>query len=193
METDQSIIQLGEKLDAWGAEFFTLLDAEDRVSQGRALLRGFDIVKELDRLKAEGMSTIRALLDQAGSGSEEQRSALLIRAFEFSAKLADTLHDEFSDIADGETKFIHLADDLVEALNGIPPGRRRLAVLLEHSNPGIRALAGAYLIDLMPYRVIPILRRVDEDCAGSSAGFRAMWSLLAWEREGKSRFSSPVT
>lgn len=190
MEIDQSLIQLGDKLDAWWAEFSPLLEAEDYVSQGRALLRGFDIVKELDRLKAEGISAIRALLDQADSGSDEQRSALLIRAFEFSARVADTLHDEFADIADGETKFIRLADELVKALNMISPGRRQLAVLLEHPNSSIRALAGAYLIDLMPDRVVPILRRVDEDSGASSAGFRAMWSLLAWELDGASRFGS---
>ena len=119
MEADQSIVQLGNKLDAWWSEFAALLDSEDRVTQGRMLLRGFDIAKEFDRLKAEGMSTINALLDRAGSGSDEQRAVLLIRAFEMSARLADTLHDQFSDTADGETKVIRLADALVKVLNAI--------------------------------------------------------------------------
>ena len=189
MEADQSIVQLGNKLDAWWGEFSALLDSEDRVTQGRMLLRGFDIAKEFDRLKAEGMSTINALLDRAGSGSDEQRAVLLIRAFEMSARLADTLHDQFSDTADGETKVIRLADALVKVLNAISPGRVRLAALLEHADPGVRALAGSYLIDLMPDRVIPILREVHERRRGTSEGFRAYWSLAGWEREKKSRFN----
>jgi hypothetical protein len=189
METDQSIVQLGEKLDAWWGEFSALLDAEDHVAQGKMLLRGFEIAKEFDRLKAEGMSALNACLDRAGSGSDEQSVVLLVHAFELSARLADTLHNEFSDTADGETKLIHFADTLVKALNAIYPGRGQLAVLLDHLDPGVRALAGSYLIDLMPDRVVPILREVHENERGSSAGFRAYWSLVAWERERKSRFN----
>jgi hypothetical protein len=65
-----------------------------------------------------------------------------------------------------------------------------LDTLLDHTDPGVRALAGAYLIDLLPERVSSVLRQVEKELRGRSAGFRAHWTLLAWERERKSRFNS---
>ena len=42
----------------------TLLDSEGSLAQGKALLRGFEIAKDFDRLKADGMAAITALLDR---------------------------------------------------------------------------------------------------------------------------------
>jgi hypothetical protein len=84
---------------------------------------------------------------------------------------------------------VRLTDAIVKALDTIGHGRAALAVLLDHPDPGVRALAGAYLIDLLPERVGPILHQIEEEARGRSAGFRAHWALLAWEREGKSRFN----
>jgi hypothetical protein len=80
-------------------------------------------------------------------------------------------------------------DAIIKTLDTIGSGRVALAALLDHADPGVRALAGAYLIDLMPERVGPILRQIEEKAGGRSAGFRAHWVLLAWQREGKSRFN----
>ena len=189
MELEDSVIQLGERLDGWWAKFSTLLHSEDRTAQGKALLQGFDIAKEFDRLKAEGLAAITALLDRHDPAADDERAASLIRGFEFGARFADTLHDEFRDTADGETKVVRLTDAIVKALDRIGSGRAALAALLDHSDPGVRALAGVYLIDLLPERVSPILRQVEEEARGRSAGFRAHWALLAWQREGKSRFN----
>ena len=189
MEIEESIVKVGNELEAWWVEFSAMLDSEDRVAQGKALLRGFEIVKQFDRLKAEGMATITALLNRSDSVSDDERAASLVRSFEFGARLADTLHDEFSDIADGVTKVVRLMDAIVKALNAISPGRVRLAVLLDHPDPGVRALAGAYLIDLMPERVIPILRQVEHSEHANNAHFSAYNTLLCWKLERKSRFS----
>ena len=190
MEIDEAIVQLGEKLDAWWEKDISpLLDSEDRVAQANALLRGFGLVKEFDRLKADGLAAMTALLTRQDATTDEQRAASLIRGFEFGAKLADTLHDEIRDIADGETKVVHLMDEIVKALNAIGSGRAALAVLLDHPDAGVRALAGFYLIDLMPERVVPILRQIEEKRDASSALFRAHWALLGWKLEGKSRFN----
>jgi hypothetical protein len=80
-------------------------------------------------------------------------------------------------------------DAIVKALHTIGSGRTALVVLLDCPDPGVRALAGAHLLDLMPERVVPILRQIEAKADGSSASFRAQWALLAWEREGKSRFN----
>jgi hypothetical protein len=37
----------------------------------------------------------------------------------------------------------------------------------------------------MPERVLPILREIEEKGNWESAGFRAHWAILGWEREGK--------
>jgi hypothetical protein len=189
MDVDESIVQLGQKLDAWWDGFSSMLDSEDRVARGDALLRGIAIAKEFDRLKTDGLAGITALIDRHDLAPDSERAASLIRGFEFGARLADTLHDEFRDTAGGETKVVRLTDAIVKALDTIGRGRAALAVLLGHSDPGVRALAGAYLIDLLPKRVGPILRQIEEEARGRSAGFRAHWALLAWQREGKSRFN----
>jgi hypothetical protein len=186
---DESIAQLGEKLQEWFYSNVATFASDDRQAQANALLRGFELVREFDRLKADGLAAITGLLTCQDVTTEEQRAASLIRGFEFGARLANTLHDEIRDIADGETKVVHLMDEIVKALDTIGAGREALAGLLDHPEPGVRSSAGAYLIDLMPQRVIPILRQIEEKRDASSASFRAHWILLNWEREGKSRFN----
>jgi hypothetical protein len=188
MEVDESIIQLGQKLDAWFDTNAVTFASEDQVTQGKALLAGIEIMQELDRLKADGMAAIQELLDDRKAPSSRERVASLIRGFEFGAKLADTLHDELLD-TDGETRVMRLTDAIVKALDAIGAGREALGVLLDHPDAGVRALAGAYLIDLMPDRVVPILRDIEQTEHGNSAHFRADFAVLGWERQRKSRFN----
>ncbi len=189
MNIDELIVDLGTKLDKWFGGNLATFASQDRVAQGNALLRGFEIAKELDRLKADGMVAITALLNQPEPVTSDERVASLIRGFEFGAKLAAILHDELLD-TEGDTKVVRLTDAIATALDTNGPGRAALAVLLDDPDARVRALAGAYLIDLIPDRVVPILRAIDEKGGGSSADFTAHWALLAWERERKSRFNS---
>ncbi len=188
MEIDAAIIGLGEKLDAWWAGFCPMLDSGDHAAQIHALLRGFELAKELDRLKAQGLSALAALLNRQDAITQEERTTSLIRGFEFGARLADTLHDEFRD-TDGETEVLCLMDAMVKDLDAIGFGRVALKVLLDNPDAGVRASTGAYLIDLMPERIVPMLRHIDQTKDGNSAHFTAKWAVLAWEREGKSRFN----
>jgi hypothetical protein len=190
MEADESIVQLRRQLDAWSDAFSAMLDSEDRVAQGKTLLRGYEIAKEFDRLKGEGIAIIEKILVGFNALPEHERADSLIRGFELSARLADVLHDEFRDIADGETKVVHLVDEIVRSLNKISPGRIRLAKLLDHPDPSVQSLAGAYLIDLMPERVISVLRGVRENERGCSAGMRALVTLTGWEHGRVSRSNS---
>jgi len=188
VETDTSIVELGSKLDGWFQDNRGIFASQDRVAQANALLGGFKLVKELDRLKAEGTAALTRLLSSDVSVSSNERAASLVRGFEFGAKLAHTLHDELLD-TDGESTVLRLMDAIVLALNAIYPGRAALTALFEHPNAGVRTSAGGYLIDLMPDRVVPLLKEIDEKSDGSSASFAAHWALLAWERERKSRFN----
>lgn len=188
MEADQAIAELGARLDAWfdgSAETFA---SQDRTAQGKTILRGVEIIRQFDRLKADGKAAISSLLDRYDAPADDEHGLSLIRAFEFGAKLADALHDEFLD-TDGENEVWHLLDAIVLKLEKTGSGRAALAVLFESPDLGLRAAAGAYLIDLMPDRVVPMLRAIDEAGGGKSADFGAHWTLLAWERERKSRFN----
>jgi len=189
MEMSDAIAQLAQDLDEWFAEGRSTLAVPDRFAQGRAIDRGIRIVQELNRLKEEGMAAVGATLARADLRPEDAQVAPLIEAFKFSSRLAATLHDELLD-TDGETKVVRLTFAVVKALDAIDPGRTALSTLLHDPNARVRAAAGAYLIKLMPERVIPILREIEEKEKANSAHFSASWTLLRWEREGKQTLDS---
>lgn len=76
-------------------------------------------------------------------------------------------------------------DAIFKALDTTGAGQVGLARLLDHPDVGVRVLAGAYLIELMPDRVVPMLREIDESAGGSSPGFTAHFALLRWDYDGK--------
>jgi len=188
MEIDQTIIQLGTELDEWFNTNRATFESQDRAAQGTALLRGFELVKKLDRLKADGMAAFAGLLAQNESISSDERVASLLRGFEFAARLADVLHDELL-YTDGENAVWRSMDAVVQALDKIGRGRVALEALFESPDARVRGSAAAYLIDLVPERAVPLLREIEQSEHANSAHFNAHWALLAWERERKSRFN----
>lgn len=129
---------------------------------------------------------LRTVAEQIGQADrpEDERVASLVGGFEFGTKLACTLHDELLDV-NGETKVLRLVKAIVDRLDTISSGRTALAVLLDHPDARVRAHAGASLVRLMPERVLPILREIEEKSDGDSAHFTAHWAIVGWEREGK--------
>jgi hypothetical protein len=188
MEIDQAIIQLGINLDEWFEKNRATFKSQDRAAHGTALLRGFDLVKKLDRLKVDGMAAIAALLVQNESISSDERVASLLRGFEFAARLADILYDELLD-TDGEHAVRRSIDAIVQALDEVGRGRAALETLFESPDAQVRGTAAAYLIDLVPERAVPLLGEIEQSEHANSAHFNAHWALLAWERERKSRFN----
>ena len=182
MEVDERIVELGAKLDKWLDGNLVTLASPVHVTQANALLRGFDIVQELERIKADGLNAIAALLNRHDQITADRRAASLIHGFEFGAKLAHSLHDELLD-TDGGRQVWRLMDAIVQALEKIGSGRVALVILLDHPDAAVRVSAASYLIDLMPERVVPMLREIDEKNDGKSADFTAHWALLAWERD----------
>src|SRR5581483_1934530 len=130
MEIDQTIIQLGTELDEWFNTNRATFESQDRAAQGTALLRGFELVKKLDRLKADGMAAFAGLLAQNESISSDERVASLLRGFEFAARLADVLHDELL-YTDGENAVWRSMEAVVQALDKIGRGRVALEALFE--------------------------------------------------------------
>jgi hypothetical protein len=183
MDINESIARLGAEFDACWSALSPLLDSEDRVAQGKVLLRGIKATKEYDRLMTEGRAAIRALIDRH-EGIESARIASLVEAFAFAAKLANTLHDEFHDI-DGETQVARFTQAIVKTFEDMETNRAPLAVLLDHPDAGVRAWAGACLINLHPDRVVPLLRDIKRSEFANCAHFTASFALLRWEHEGK--------
>jgi hypothetical protein len=184
MENDDVIVQLGAKLDAWLDGNLATISSMDRVAQFKALLAGIEISNELDRLKVKGLAAITALLNRQDAVTEDERVATLVRGFEFGSKLACTLHDELLDVA-GETEVLRLMTAIEDKLASIGSGRMALTVLLDHADARVRALAGESLLRLVPDRVLPILRDIEEKEHGNSAHFTAYNAILYWQHEGE--------
>jgi hypothetical protein len=181
MDAGDAIVQLGLKMDALGQ---TILDAPPTTDNAAKFFVGaVELIRDLERLKAEGVAAISAVLNKQGGTTEGERVPSLVRSFEFAAKLRNALSDVVD--PDGVNQVVGLMRAIVSQLDAIGAGRAALVALLDNSNAGVRASAGAYLVNLMPDRVLPILRNIEETERANSAHFTAHWAILGWEREGK--------
>ena len=61
----------------YGVSNCLLTKLQQRPTQAKALLRGFDIVKEFDRVKADGLKAITALRNRHDQVSADRRAASL--------------------------------------------------------------------------------------------------------------------
>jgi hypothetical protein len=186
MNTEDKIAKLAEDLDEWFEEGRSTLAVPDRFAQGRAMDRGVAIVRKLEQLKAGAQKTLKSSIVNGVSAPDQERVASLIKAFNVGAKLAAALHDELLD-TDGANKIVLLMNDIAAALDATSQGRSALAQLLDNADSRIRASAGAYLLirNLMPERVVPVLRAIDQRNEGRSADFTAHRALLDWELRQK--------
>ncbi|MGN6749908.1 MAG: hypothetical protein ACTHJS_15070 [Xanthobacteraceae bacterium] len=185
MKTDESISLLAEKLDAWVDRLLPLLESNDTAAQSKALAEGVGILKELDRLKEDGIAVLNALINQQDSA--DGRVASLVQGFAFGAQLLGALY-ELGD-TDGGNKVADRVREVVRKLDAIEPGGLSLAALLDHPDDVVRVYAGQYLIDRMAERVVPVLRSIDEKNDGSHATIRAMTILFPrdWDQKEKER------
>jgi hypothetical protein len=184
MDIDRSIAQLSAELDSLLEANLATFASKDRTEISKILLRGIEVVTGLERLRAKGLSTLDALLKRQQTTTDVERVASLLRGFELGAKLAHALHDELLD-TNGETKVYRRLFAIFKALDATGAGQIALAPLLDHPDVGVRVLAAAHLIDLMPDRVVPMLHDIDENAGGTSPGFTAHFALLRWKYDGK--------
>jgi hypothetical protein len=185
-DREDAIAKLGEELAAWFEAGLSPLGLPAGVPHGRASDRALRIFRQVQRLKRLGLKAIRKRLTGIHSTPEDRQVASLIETFAFSARLAATLHDELLD-TNGANKIVLLMNEVAAALDATSQGRSALGELLSHSNPRVRASAGAYLLikNLLPERVVPVLRAIDERNEGNRADFTAHWALLDWELKQK--------
>ena len=189
MSIDEQISAFAAQLDRWFADFAAkLLQPGDETAEVKTRVAGLKLLKQFDELKSQGLASLATLSNFAAVASESERIETLLRGFERAARLGGISND-LQDW-DGVKQTDHIMDDIVVALVAIGPGRTLLVPHLEHDNARVRVLAGRYLIDLMPDRVVPILEKIDKEGDGSSDGFSAFLVLQVWEVERRGRFNA---
>src|ERR1700757_2275317 len=116
MQLDKSIAELGSELDQWFEGNRATFMSRDRMAQWGALRAGIEIQKKLDSLKAQGLAAMASLIKHSDVVSSDERTASLVQAFEFGAKLKATLHDELLDV-DGFNKIVDLMNKIAKTLD----------------------------------------------------------------------------
>lgn len=184
MSEDDLITRLAAELDDWLAQNRAALVNVDQPQKAlEAYHEGFQILKRLDAEKAECIDKIQRVIDNRSARAESSRSAELLQAFELGARFRAVLDDEFGD-KETYTKITRQLDAIVTALDKMSGGRgAALVKLLDDRRPAISATAGAYLVDLMPDRVLPLMRQIAEAERGSSASWTAYWTWRVYEVE----------
>ena len=77
MDIDDAIAGLSSELDALLDANLATFASKDRAEKGKILLRGIEIVKGLERLKAKGLATLKALLNRQDTTADDERARSL--------------------------------------------------------------------------------------------------------------------
>jgi hypothetical protein len=165
------------------------------VADAATLIDMANTIAELKKLKIDADAAIEFVKHGPYSLEELQVSSNYEEFSSYGDFIKDaayTLSDELMD-TDGYNKIIGRMNDIAESLDSIGRGRTALAVLLDHPDDRVRAKAGAYLMPLMPERVLPILHEIEGKGKADNADFTAHNAILYWEREGKYKASEPPT
>jgi hypothetical protein len=173
--TDKRVLTKFELLE----ELETAMASGNSKKQNEIAKKLASITKEIQTAEAEQRAAMLAAIDRAHDASDnEARVAKLCQAFELCCLMQVVSNDDFGG---GETvdRAIDHKHAIAAALDAIAPGRRSaLAALLESPFAGVRASAGAHLLnaDLLRERVVPLLQEIERNVSGS-AGWTAFWAL----------------
>jgi hypothetical protein len=165
--------------------FFPMLDSQDVEAQSKALHNAIEMVKEFDRLKADGFAAITELLNRQDAGNDQVES--LVQGFALSAKLWRALREMEPDAASEAGRLMH---EIITKLDSIETGRKIIVPLLDDPDGMVRTYAGQYLIALFPERVLPMLRSISEKHDGLEPAITASMVLFAWEQKQNERNSN---
>jgi hypothetical protein len=147
--------------------------------------------KEVAAALAEQRAAMVAAVARARAVRDEvARIKKLVDAFDICALVQIVAHDDFGDEETVDRAIEH-KHAIAAALDAIGNGQRvALAALLESPFAGVRASAGAHLLNanLLRERVVPLLQAIERDVV-SSAGWTAFWALSPddhgrWVNEG---------
>jgi hypothetical protein len=183
MSDDDPITKLALELDEWLEQNQAALSNTDEPQKAlEAYRKGAQILKSLDAQTTQCISKIQSVIDDASLKPDDARVEELVEAFKLGARFKAVLKDELGQ-TDTCNHIIGQLNAIATALDKIGGGRGpALAPLLDDSDLAIGATAGAYLVELMPDRVVPLLHRIaDEAERGSSAAFTAYWAYRGYE------------
>jgi hypothetical protein len=160
------------------AEFRTAMERKDQAAQLEIAGRLKRNAQEIDAAKKEALAAIATAIDDANATTDpDERTTKLLKAFALSAKTTYWAFDAMTDNETGKEAMIQ-THKILAALDAIPPGRRSaLTTLLDDPDVNIRCVAAIHLQKIMPERVNPILRQIDQEESPSSVGLAAMWAL----------------
>jgi hypothetical protein len=151
-------------------------EARRQIELGRALAAK---AKEIQAAEADQRAAMAAALDRAREAvGPEERVERLVEAFATCALIQVVAEDDFGD-HETVDRAIEMKHTIAAALDAIGDGARgALAALLDSPFAGVRASAGAHLLNagLLRERVIPLLQVIEQDVWGS-AGWTAFWAL----------------
>lgn len=151
-------------------------EARRQIELGRRLAA---TAKAIQEAEAEQRAALDAALDRAASARHgEERVQRLVEAFTTGALIQVVAEDDFGD-QETVDRAIEMKHTIAAALDAIGRGQRQaLAALLDSPFAGVRASAGAHLLNagIMRERVVPLLQEIEKDVWGS-AGWTAFWAL----------------
>jgi len=135
--------------------------------------------QEIQAAEAEQRQAIATVLDRARRVKDpEARTQKLVEAFEICTLIQIVALDDFDDDETAD-RAVEAKHKIVALLDAIGDGRRLgLAALLDSHFAGIRASAGAHLLNanLLSERIVPLLQEIEANVSGS-AGWIAFWAL----------------
>jgi hypothetical protein len=187
------IEQLMQELEQFPGKFAAPSAAGDLDALRQLMMRVGEVDRELKAIQSSQMATLTGLIvdrpspERAGEG---ERIARLLRAFELVAELRRVADDVIGD-TNIKNQWTRQGNRIVTILDAVDPQRRQLIPLLKHPLPDVRALAGVYLMEVMPERALPVLRAVYDSHRGLSAGWTAFFVLRMHDVEQAKKEEPP--
>lgn len=160
------------------AEMEAALAEGNTAQQNEIAMKLAALAKEIRAAEDEQRAAMSAAVDRALSLTDEAtRAAKLVEAFEICALTEVVAHDDFDD-DETVARAIEHKHAIAAALDAMPGGRAALETLLDSPFAGVRASAGAHLLNagLLRERIVPILQEIERRLM-SSAGWTAFWAL----------------
>jgi hypothetical protein len=178
------IIEAQERLLA---DMAAAVENKDLSAQRTIIRQLAELESKLKRIEASYRIGLQSVMLAVGDArTPQERLEKLLAAFGVIAWIRssaqdDLVDDSLSDEADAQMRLVIGGLDETQ-----PNGRKALIGYLGSHNPDQRACAAVALLDLMPDRVLPVLRDLAENEPGTNAGATALDALSKWTDRAES-------
>jgi hypothetical protein len=159
-------------------------DQQELLEIGRKLAAN---AKDIEQAQGERRALMATTVADAKSAADpDQRTKKLLAAFALCVKEACAADEEVGDI-DTYNFGVKQLGVIGDALSATPPNRfSELAQFLDSSDIQLRAFAAVWLRQLMPERVLPILKEINKtEPFGTPAGTQVFTAIFELETADK--------